>query len=148
MNSNHETMTTTCDSCIDVCNGLLRGELAAVESYGQAIEELAGSPVTEELRRIRADHSRSANWLTASVREMGGEPENGAGARGPFAAKLTGGSSTLEALREGEVVERNAYQEALLNDDLLTDCKRLIREDLLPPVIGHIIMLEKLERAG
>jgi len=154
MNSNDNTMTTHHEHCIDVCNGLLRGELSAVETYGQAIEKYAGSPVTEELRRIRADHSRSANWLSANVREMGGVPEKNSGTWGLFAtavqgaANLFGRDSAIESLQRGEEAGRKDYQKALLDDEVMADCKLMIREDLLPPVIEHINSLEKLEHAA
>jgi Domain of unknown function (DUF2383) len=141
------------DPCIDICNGFLRGELAAVETYGQAIEKYADSPVTDELRRIRSDHVQSANSLSANVRHMGGEPETDSGAWGMLAktvqgaANLFGRNSAIESLHQGEVTGRNAYQEALLDDNVLADCKLLIREGLLPPVIEHITTLEKLEHA-
>ena len=93
MNSNPKSTTTPNDHCIDICNGLLRGELSAVETYGQAIDKYAGSPVTEELRRIRADHSRSANWLSANVREMGGVPQKDSGAWGLFANAVQGAAN-------------------------------------------------------
>ncbi len=153
MNTTHETITPTHDHCIAVCNGLLRGELSAVETYGQAIEKYAGSPVTDELRRIRSDHSRSATWLSANVREMGGEPENDAGAWGLFAtavqgaANLFGENSAIESLQRGEEAGRKDYQEALLDDDVMTNCKLMIREDLLPPIIEHLASLDKLEHA-
>ena len=153
MNSNLETTTPLNDHCIAVCNGLLRGELSAVETYGQAIEKYAGSPVTEELRRIRSDHSRSATWLSANVREMGGIPEKDSGAWGIFAtavqgaANLFGQDSAIESLQRGEEAGRKDYQHALLDDDVMTDCKLMIREDLLPPIIEHIASLDKLEHA-
>lgn len=153
MNSNHDSITKTNDHCIDVCNGLLRGELSAVETYGQAIEKYAGAPVTEELRRIRSDHSRSATWLSANVREMGGVPEKDSGAWGLFAtamqgaANLFGENSAIESLQRGEEAGRKDYQEALLDDDVMTDCKLMIREDLLPPIIEHVASLDRLEHA-
>ncbi|MES2922913.1 MAG: DUF2383 domain-containing protein [Verrucomicrobiota bacterium] len=154
MNSNDDTMTPSHEHCIDVCNGLLRGELSAVETYGQAIEKYAGSPVTSELRRIRSEHARSASRLSANVREMGGEPEKDSGAWGLFAtavqgaANLFGRDSAIESLQRGEEAGRKDYQEALLDDDVMPDCKRMIREDLLPPIIEHVTTLDQLEHAA
>jgi len=154
MNTTHDTKTTSNEHCIAVCNALLRGELSAVETYSQAIEKYAGSPVTEELRRIRSEHSRSATWLSANVREMGGEPEKDSGAWGLFAtamqgaANLFGKNSAIESLQRGEEAGRKDYQEALLDDEVMIGCKQMIREDLFPPVIEHIASLEKLEQVG
>jgi hypothetical protein len=154
MKSTNDSTTSTRDHCIGVCNGLLRGELSAVETYGQAIEKYSSSPVVDELRRIRADHSRSANLLSANVREMGGEPEKDSGAWGLFAtavqaaANLFGRDSAIESLQKGEEAGRKDYQQALLDDEVMTDCKLMIREDLLPPIMEHIASLEKLEHAA
>ena len=55
----HETVT--CD--IDVLNALLRGEVAAVETYDQVIPKFAGQPQAVELQRIRDEHTESAAVL-------------------------------------------------------------------------------------
>lgn len=142
------------DHCISVCNELLRGELAAVETYDQAIEKYADQPATEELQRIREDHSRAASRLAENVRNMGGEPETGSGSWGVFAtavqgtANLFGRSSALESLQKGEEAGSKNYQEALTDEEVMPECKEMIREQLLPPVIEHIACLEKLEHAA
>ncbi len=141
------------DYCIKVCNGLLRGELSAVETYTQAIDKHGSSIAAAELRRIRSEHSLSANLLSANVREMGGEPDKDSGAWGIFAtavqcaANLFGPDSAIDSLRRGEETGHSDYQEALLDGDVMDDCKRMIRERLLPRVTHHISTLEGLERA-
>ena len=153
MNSNDDTSNTQ-EHCISICNGLLRSELSAIETYGQAIEKYAGAPVTDELRRIRSEHGRSANRLSANVRGMGGEPERDSGAWGIFAtamqaaANLFGRESAIESLQRGEEAGRADYHAALLDDEVMIECKQMIREDLLPPVMEHINSLEKLEHAA
>lgn len=137
--------------CIKVCNSLLRGELSAVETYTQAIDKHGSNAAAGELRRIRSEHSLSANRLSANVRNMGGQPDHDSGAWGIFAtaiqcaANLFGPDSALDSLRRGEEAGRSDYQDALLDDDVLADCKQLIREELLPRVIHHISTLENLE---
>ena len=154
MKSQDDTLTTTQEHCIDICNGLLRGELSAIETYDLAVEKHSGATATEELRRICEDHSRSANLLSANVREMGGEPDQDSGAWGLLAtavqatANLFGEDSAIDSLRKGEVAGRNDYQEALLDDDVMAESKLMIREELLPPVIEHIATLDKLEHVG
>ncbi len=138
--------------CIKVCNSLLRGELSAVETYTQAIDKHGSSIAAAELRRIRSEHSLSANLLSANVREMGGDPDKDSGAWGIFAtavqcaANLFGPDSGVDSLRRGEETGRSDYQEALLDGDVMAECKLLIREKLLPRVIHHISTLEGLER--
>ena len=126
------------EHCIEVCNGLLRGELSAIETYEQAIEKHSDSPAAMELRRICSEHSRAANRITANVRQMGGEPEEGSGAWGVFANAVQG---TEEAGRQD-------YQDALLDDDVMPECKQMIRDELLPPVIEHIASLDRLEQTA
>ena len=142
------------EHCIEVCNGLLRGELSAIETYEQAIEKHSDSPAATELRRICSEHSRAANRITANVRQMGGEPEEGSGAWGVFAnavqgtANLFGAGSALESLKRGEEAGRQDYQDALLDDDVMPECKQMIRDELLPPVIEHIASLDRLEQTA
>lgn len=140
------------DHCIDLCNSLLRGELSAIETYSQAIETYTGTPVCEELNHIRSEHSKSANRLSANVREMGGEPSKDSGAWGIFAvtvqgaANLFGADSALASLRKGEEMGRTDYQEAIIDDQVMPECKRMISEELLPRVMNHIVVLEKIEQ--
>lgn len=139
------------EHCIKVCNSLLRGELSAVETYAQAIDKHGSGSATKELRRIRSEHSLSANRLSANVRNMGGQPDTDSGAWGIFAsaiqcaANLFGPDSAIDSLRRGEEAGRSDYQDALLDDDVLAECKLMIREELLPRVIHHISSLEDLE---
>lgn len=152
MYSNSETnMNTINDHCISICNSLLRGELSAGEAYGLAIERYSDHAVAGELRRIRTEHAQSAALLAENVREMGGEPEKDSGAWGIFAAliqgtaDLFGPNSAIDSLRKGEEMGRDDYQDALLDDEVMPECKNLIREELLPTVMNHIVILEKLE---
>lgn len=139
--------------CIKVCNDLLQSELSAVETYHQAIEKYAEAPVAEELRRICLDHAHAAARLAVRVQDMGGEPASTAGAWGNFASSvrstenLYGEESAIEWLQRGEEMARKHYQNALLDDDVITDAKGVIREELLPSVIHHIVSLERLEEA-
>lgn len=137
--------------CIHVCNSLLRGEISAGETYGHVIDRFPETPVIKELRRIRAEHANSAALLSAKIREMGGEPQKSSGAWGMFtaavqsAANLFGPDSALESLRQGESLGCKDYQDALIDPCLLPDCRRLIRDELLPDVTRHIADLERLE---
>jgi hypothetical protein len=145
-------MSTIQDHCINVCNSLLRNELSAGETYGQAIEKYQGTPVADELHRIRSEHAHSAARLAANIREMGGEPDQDSSAWGIVAATvegaaiLFGSDSAISLLAKGEEMGRKNYQEALLDDEVMPECKILIRDELLAPVVNHIASLEKLEQ--
>ncbi len=140
------------ENCIKVCNGLLRGELSAVETYGKAIEKFEGSFARAELLRIQTEHRKSVNRLTGNVRDMGGEPETDSGAWGLFAntvqgaANLFGTESAIESLRTGEELGRGGYEEALEDENVMDFCKSMIREELLPRTKDHICALTRLEK--
>lgn len=139
---------------VAVCNKLLRGELAAVETYGQAIMKYDTSPEADELRRIRLEHSKSARILTDNVRAMGGYPTPDSGAWGLFvsavqgAANLLGEESALESLKQGEELGKQDYENALQDQAVTEEFRNLIRTELLPPLVKHIAILESTEQAA
>src|SRR5215217_5476486 len=113
------------DSCIKVCNSLLRGELSAIQTYDQALEKFSGSSETSTLERIHAEHEESAQILRDHIADMGGTPDSDSGAWGSFAqaveatAKLLGESAALKALIEGEQHGIKEYEQALENDEVM-----------------------------
>ncbi|MBB5350079.1 hypothetical protein HNR46_000300 [Haloferula luteola] len=143
--------TTLHTECIEVCNQLLRGEISAVETYGQAIEKFAGEPEVGTLRRVQDEHRESVAKLKANILEMGGVPESNSGAWGTFAkgveatAKLFGEASAVAALRQGEEFGIGLYEAAIENDDVMPECKSLIRMQLLPKLRTHLVTLSALE---
>jgi len=141
------------DHCIRVCNELLRGERAAVETYTQAIEKYSDEPMIDELRRIRDEHKHAVSELEENVIEMGGIPKEDSGVWGSFvstiqgSANLFGKSSALTTLRKGEEFGRTSYNQLLADDDVMHSCKELVATDLLPRVQDHILTLEDLVQA-
>lgn len=144
---------TQTEHCIDICNSLLRGEISAVETYTQAIEKFRDEPEVSLLEDIRRDHVESANRLRQNIHTMGGQPSNDSGAWGTWAkgvegaAKLMGDSAALKALIEGEEHGEKDYRRALDNEDMLPDCKEMVRTHLLPPLLRHINTLRGLRKA-
>lgn len=136
--------------CIDVCNRLLRGELSAVETYNRAIEKFSTEPEVVGLSRIRDEHLRSVNRLEENVRGMGGHPDMDSGTWGTFAkaiqstANLFGENSAVCTLRTGEKSGCEDYERALEDEDVLPECKEMIRAELLPRVQGHIDALGRI----
>jgi uncharacterized protein (TIGR02284 family) len=134
----------------DTLNRLLRGELAATETYQQALAKVGNESGAQELRQIHHEHRDAANTLRQHVHEHGGKPDQGSGAWGGFAksvegaAKLFGNASALKALKEGEEHGIKDYEAALGEKDLPEDCKSLIRSTLLPRCRGHIPVLDRL----
>ncbi|RYD50190.1 MAG: DUF2383 domain-containing protein [Verrucomicrobiaceae bacterium] len=148
------TPLTNKNHCISVCNKLLRGELAAVETYGQAIMKYDSLPEADSLRKIRYEHSRSATLLAANVRAMGGHPTPDSGLWGIFVsvvqgtANLLGEEPAFESLKQGEEIGRKDYEDALQDARVPEECHIMIRTELLPLVMKHIDSLELIEQAA
>jgi len=134
----------------DTLNSLLRGELAATETYQQALAKVGDEPGAEELRRIHVEHREAANTLRQHVRSHGGQPDHGSGSWGVFAkaiegsAKLLGDATALRALRQGEQSGLSSYESALDDETLLADCKNYVRTTLIPQTREHIAVLDRL----
>lgn len=140
------------EHCIKICNGLLRGERSAVETYTQALASLKGGP--PEMARIREDHIDSVTILSANVLSMGGVPDLETGAWGVFAEAVQGtadafGTKTAFAsLETGEKSGRSDYEKALEDEGVMPECKEIIRSKLLPRIAEHIAALETLQKAA
>jgi rubrerythrin len=134
---------------LESLNELLRGEMAAIETYRQALETVEDGPPAETLRTLRLEHRDAADALWHHVEAHGGAPSEGSGAWGAFAkavegtARLLGNRLALEALRQGEEHGLERYEEAL-KKGLPPDCERLVRERLLPRQRGHLPALQRL----
>src|SRR5437660_8718133 len=137
----------------DVLNRLLRGELAATETYQQALAKAGQEPRATDLRRIHDEHRTAANELRKHIHQHGGKPDQGSGAWGAWAktvegaAKVFGNAAAVKALKEGEEHGVKSYEDALNNPDLPADCKALISSTLLPQTRGHIPALDRLMSA-
>jgi len=141
------------DKGVDCLNSLLRGELAATETYQQALTKVDKEPGVADLRRIHAEHRDAANELRKHIHEHGGKPVQGSGAWGTWAkavegvAKLFGNTAALKALKEGEEHGVKDYEKALKDEDLPEDCKTLIQTRFLSQTRAHIPVLDRLMEA-
>src|SRR5438132_12207265 len=137
------------DNATDLLNSLLRGELAATETYQQALPKLEGTPGYEELRHIHKEHREAANTLRQHVHKVEGRPDQGSGAWGAFAkavegtAKAFGMDAALKALKEGEEHGVKEYEDAL-RDGFPPESRTLIESKLLPQTREHIPTLDRL----
>lgn len=143
------------EHCIDICNGLLRGERSAIETYDKALKDYRDhAGVVVELTRIRGDHAQAVKELEANIRSMGGVPDEGSGAWGAVAnavqaaANLFGTGSALESLQQGEKSGERDYKSALEDEDVMPGCKSMIQTRLLPTVEAHVTALEALQKAA
>jgi len=134
----------------DTLNSLLRGELAATETYQQALAKLGDSREAVELRRAHGDHRTAANELRKLVHEHAAQPDQDSGIWGAFAklvegtAKLFGPIAALKALKEGEEQGMKDYQDALNEGSLPADAESYVRSTLVPQTREHIRMLDGL----
>ncbi len=150
MNPNKDMVMENKEKCAEVCNELLRGELAAVETYDQAMEKFDSPSDREILQKIQRDHSRSAEVLREHIVAMGATPAESSGPWGGFvralegAAKMLGESPALKLLETGENHGISEYQEALDNEEVMVEIKTRISEDLLPRLSRHIQLLQQV----
>jgi demethoxyubiquinone hydroxylase (CLK1/Coq7/Cat5 family) len=131
-------------------NCLLRGEIAATETYQQALSKVGDEPGAEEIRRLHREHREAANTLRQHVHDHSATPSHDSGFGGTFAkaieglAKLFGDRSAVCTLREGEKQGINHYKDALNDPEVAEDCKTLIRSHLLPQTEEHVKTLDRI----
>jgi hypothetical protein len=139
----------------EALNVLIRGEMAAVETYTQALGTFDDELLIANLQRIRDEHSRAVRELRDQVILFGGAPPEGPPAHGTapwgtFATAASGSANThgpatvLAALRQGEEHEVSAYEEALENPRVPLDCHGTIRTGPLLACRQHIEELNRL----
>src|SRR5262245_12820774 len=137
-----------CDT--DAINSLLRGEMSAVETYTQAMGKFDDETAIADLQKIRDEHSRAVRLLRDQMIAVGAHPAESTGPWGAFTAAVTDGAkmigpaTALAALRQGEEHGINEYEAALGNNDIHSDCQRMIRADLLPACRKHVEELNRL----
>lgn len=137
----------------DTLNSLLRGEIAATETYQQALAKVGNEPGAAELRQIHHEHRDAANTLRQHVHQVGGKPDQGSGAWGAWAkavestATVFGNNTALKALKEGEEHGVKTYEDALQDECLPPECQTLIRSRLLPQTRSHIAVVDRFLNA-
>lgn len=122
-------------NAIAVLNRLLRGEIAALETYEKAVAYFAARP-PHALCTCLESHRQRAQALRDRLDVLGGIVAEGSGAWGVFArateaaAAMLGHAAILRALHEGEELGLADYRKALpaLDDD----SRALVERTLLP----------------
>lgn len=137
-------------AAISALNSLLRGELAAVQTYDQALARLGDTTGAPQLRHIQAEHRDAVDSLRQHIYEHGGDPEKSSGLWGAFArtvegvATMFGPTATFKALKEGEEHGIKLYEAAMHEKDCPQDCRALIATQLLPQARTHVPVLDRL----
>jgi hypothetical protein len=143
------TTTTVTTTAVETLNGLLRGEMSAIETYRLGLEKVGDEPGAQELHGILRDHRDAADRLWHHIERHEGRPAESAGAWGGWAklvqgtANLFGDAATLKALKEGEEHGLKDYEEALRDQTLPADSLELVRE-LMARQRQHIATLDRL----
>lgn len=137
------------ETAVSTLNGLLKGEISAIETYLQAMEKCEGLDFTV-LSEIKNEHVEAANKLRELIHTENGDVEHSSGPWGAWvkfiegSAKLFGVKPALMALREGEGHGVEVYEDALEDPALEIEVKHIIRANLLPACARHIGTLDRL----
>lgn len=126
---------------------LLKGQLAAVESYDQVINRFEDPHLVADLEAIREDHIQAKAILREKVEQLGGPSVE---SPGPWCACAAADEARLSpvtalaALHQGEEQAVIEFENSLKIDGLDADCKNLIRTKLLPGSRTHVAELDRL----
>lgn len=131
---------------------LMRGEMAAMKAYDQAISDIKNEKQKSTLQQIRKDHEKA---VSAMSKYVAGKPDllsdtEEAGPWGTFAKawtktrSLTGNEGALKALRQGEEHGIKEYEEALKDENIPNELKQMIKTELLPNQKKHIETLKTI----
>ena len=129
---------------------LIRGEMAAVETYTQVLEKVKDKTTANKLIAIRKNHMDAVAVLKKYANSEIKSDAKDSGAWGEFAqaftgsAKLVGNETAVKALRRGEEHGISEYKEALEDKKVNLELKEVIRTKLLPATEGHIKTINTL----
>lgn len=122
---------------IDCLNGLLRGEISAVETYTLALKNLDTMAFSSTLMKCQTAHQDRVEKLRDKISALGGKASEDSGPWGAFAklleatAATIGDKTSIELLEEGEDHGLKMYRDEFVNCDD-TEVRRLIQHELLP----------------
>jgi hypothetical protein len=147
---NEPNIATIEVSASGILNSLLRGEIAAAETYQQALEGLDHVEGADPLRLIQQNHGSAIGYLRKAVATNGGEASTKSGVWGIFARAIEGAAlvigdrAALSSLLEGEHQGLASYKAAATNLNLSQECRSHIDRVLIPKQRRHIETLSRL----
>jgi uncharacterized protein (TIGR02284 family) len=132
---------------------LLKNEMAAAETYHQALEkfeeEAQGNEVNS-LQPIYEEHTEAVSELQEKIQQLGGMPPSGSGLWGSWSealmggAKLIGKDAMLNALLAGEKSGLDDYQDAAEDPDVPPEVSDLIKSKFMNSQQENIRVLNRL----
>jgi bacterioferritin (cytochrome b1) len=133
-------------------NSILRGEIAAAETYAMAIEKMieeGREPAHIALMRaLRQEHVQAAQSIRGRIAAIGGIADENSGAWGAWAkfaigtAQIFGDSAVVRTLKDGEAHGLKDLEEAAKSVD--TESAAMIETELAPAQLRHIRQLEEI----
>ncbi len=140
---------TSSTECADKLNGLLKGELSALETYRQALEKVQDANAKSTLKECHMCHSGRVDTLVEKIVQLGGKPAENSGAWGAFAKMMEGGAkafgdkSAISMLEEGEDKGLADYKKLLSDEN--TEVKA-VAAALLPKQEGTHAKMRELKK--
>lgn len=132
-------------------SALVKGELAAVETYKQALDKIsAQESAGPDLRAIESDHEEALTVLQERMTEINAAAPVDSGLWGEWAnavegaAAAFGAKAAIKALKEGEEHGVKSYEKALRDQTLDDEIRQIIRSRILPKTKDHIAVLDRL----
>lgn len=140
---------------MDLLENLLESEMAALDTYDQALQEVDEMKHVRLLCQLRRDHEFAAYALRvllarfADIGESNGRgswpaPCHNGDSRLHEGARILGTGTALVALRLGEESGVHSYLRVLRADGLAPEAKFLIERQILPRCRDHIGTLDAM----
>lgn len=129
-------------------NLFVKEELAAIETYRQALRKIKDKPIEVELRRIQKDHEDAVRLLQEIITAGSADPMAGRTDWRKWASSLEetsrilGKKGVIKALKFGEENSVREYENALRQELLDSRIHHLISICLLPKTRTHLPALE------
>ncbi len=138
------------ETSVNTLKSFLRGELAAIESYRQAIDKVDKPPNKSQLGSCLRSHEQRVSVLKQQIQSLGGEPVQSSGTWGTVgkviasAAGMLSDKAAVGALEEGEDLVRDDYQRDL--DKLDPSSRQMVQEQLLPEQLQTHATMSSLKK--
>jgi hypothetical protein len=136
------------DHTFEVLNGLVFGEVAALEACNEALQRFPQSRGCQEWSQLHENHLESVDRLRELILREGGRSfcraSSFRGAAGAPELTFTEETAVVQRMMHREQSGLRGYAEALADQKIPLQVKKVIREELLPPLQYHLIVLLEL----